>query len=256
MTDTANRIVRIAPSAALDIGAVRAVARALDAAASSDSSGSSAILLLGDDHASGQTAVTLAAWLAPQTATLRIVAETPVTHTEPFHVATSTATLDYASQGRAGWSPSVQTDPATAALTGRREAAGAQAWSEVTDVVEVVRQLWTSWEADAEIRDESTHRFIDRDKVHYVDFTGTDSVGEEYTVKGPSIVPRPPQGELPVIVTVDAPESVDVLEKVAHGPGDIIIVGDRYISRDGTYGDVANLNDSAELLSFASRVTQ
>ncbi len=42
---------------------------------------------------------------APQTTRLRIVPEVPVTHTEPFHVATSTATLDYAASGRAGWSP-------------------------------------------------------------------------------------------------------------------------------------------------------
>ncbi|MGO1949448.1 MAG: LLM class flavin-dependent oxidoreductase [Mycobacteriaceae bacterium] len=242
-------IYRVSPEAALDLNALRAAAVALDGAADS------AILVIGDDHESGQNAVSLAAWLSPQTTRLRIVAETPVTHTEPFHVATSTATLDFVSEGRAGWSPTVQTRAPAASLTGRRPAAGNDAWREVEDIAEVVGALWTSWEPDAEIRDEATHRFIDRDKVHYVDFTGTDSVGEEFTVKGPSIVPRSPQGTLPTVVTVDTPESVAVAEKITTGPEDSIIVGDRYVSHDGSSGEVVRINDSSGLLTLAAQVS-
>ena len=54
----------------------------------------------------------------------------------------------------------------------------------------MVRRLWDSWEDDAEIRDAATGRFIDRDKLHYIDF-----IGKHFSVKGPSIVPRPPQGQ-------------------------------------------------------------
>jgi len=56
--------------------------------------------------------------------------------------------------------------------------------------VEVTRRLWDSWEDDAEIRDVVTGRFVDRDKLHYIDFTG-----DYFSVKGPSITPRPPQGQ-------------------------------------------------------------
>ena len=35
-----------------------------------------------------------------------------------------------------------------------------------------MRRLWDSWEDDAEIRDVATGRFIDRDKLHYIDFEG------------------------------------------------------------------------------------
>jgi alkanesulfonate monooxygenase SsuD/methylene tetrahydromethanopterin reductase-like flavin-dependent oxidoreductase (luciferase family) len=56
-----------------------------------------------------------------------------------------------------------------------------------------VRRLWDSWEDDAEIRDATTGRFIDREKLHYIDFAG-----EYFSVKGPSITPRPPQGQ-PVV---------------------------------------------------------
>ena len=52
-----------------------------------------------------------------------------------------------------------------------------------------------SWEDDAVIRDHARGRFLDRDRLHYVDFEG-----ESFTVKGPAIVPRPPQGQLVVSV--------------------------------------------------------
>ena len=48
--------------------------------------------------------------------------------------------------------------------------------------MEVVRRLWDSWEDDAEIRDVATGRFVDRDKLHYIDFDG-----RFFSVKGPSI---------------------------------------------------------------------
>jgi alkanesulfonate monooxygenase SsuD/methylene tetrahydromethanopterin reductase-like flavin-dependent oxidoreductase (luciferase family) len=62
--------------------------------------------------------------------------------------------------------------------------------------VEVVRRLWDSWEDDAEIRDAATGRFIDRGKLHYIDFSGP-----YFSVKGPSITPRPPQGQ-PVVAAL------------------------------------------------------
>jgi alkanesulfonate monooxygenase SsuD/methylene tetrahydromethanopterin reductase-like flavin-dependent oxidoreductase (luciferase family) len=62
--------------------------------------------------------------------------------------------------------------------------------------VEVLRRLWDSWEDDAEIRDVATGRFIDRDKLHYIDFEG-----RWFSVKGPSITPRPPQGQ-PIVAAL------------------------------------------------------
>ncbi len=63
-------------------------------------------------------------------------------------------------------------------------------FDEARDWVEVVRRLWDSWEDDAEIRDAGTGRFIDIDKLHYIDFDGP-----RFSVRGPSITPRPPQGQ-------------------------------------------------------------
>jgi alkanesulfonate monooxygenase SsuD/methylene tetrahydromethanopterin reductase-like flavin-dependent oxidoreductase (luciferase family) len=63
-------------------------------------------------------------------------------------------------------------------------------FDEAADYVEAVRRLWDSWEDGAEIRDVATGRFVDRDKLHYIDFEG-----KHFSVKGPSITPRPPQGQ-------------------------------------------------------------
>jgi alkanesulfonate monooxygenase SsuD/methylene tetrahydromethanopterin reductase-like flavin-dependent oxidoreductase (luciferase family) len=83
-----------------------------------------------------------------------------------------------------------------AELFGRRDVSGVDLFEEASDAVEVVRRLWDSWEDDAVIRDVATGRFVDRDKLHYIDFTG-----KYFSVKGPSITPRSPQGQ-PVVAAL------------------------------------------------------
>ncbi|MFH9549508.1 LLM class flavin-dependent oxidoreductase [Streptomyces sp. NPDC017435] len=138
--------------------------------------------------------------VAPATRRVGLVPTLSTTHTEPFHVQATVATLDWVSRGRAGWRIEVSTSEGEARLFGRRYAAPPDAlWREAGEVAEVSAKLWDSWEDDAEIRDVSTGRFVDRDKLHHVDFTGS-----AFSVRGPSTVPRPPQGH-PVRV-VDATE--------------------------------------------------
>jgi alkanesulfonate monooxygenase SsuD/methylene tetrahydromethanopterin reductase-like flavin-dependent oxidoreductase (luciferase family) len=147
------------------------------------------------DHVAGRLdAVLIAARVAPLTHGIGLMPTVIVTHTEPFHISKAIATLDYASQGRAGVRVRVSGSPEEAAHVGRRvPLPAAELLDEAADYVEVVRRLWDSWEDNAEIRDVSTGRFIDRGKLHYIDFTG-----EYFSVKGPSITPRPPQGQ-PVV---------------------------------------------------------
>jgi alkanesulfonate monooxygenase SsuD/methylene tetrahydromethanopterin reductase-like flavin-dependent oxidoreductase (luciferase family) len=153
-------------------------------------------------------AVLIASRVAPLTRHIGLVPTAVVTHTEPFHISKAIATLDYVSSGRAGLRVQVSARQHEAALFGRRtfprfhvsqrtEPAAQQLitelFDEAADYVEVVRRLWDSWEDDAEIRDVATGRFVDRDKLHYIDFAG-----DYFSVKGPSITPRPPQGQ-PVV---------------------------------------------------------
>jgi alkanesulfonate monooxygenase SsuD/methylene tetrahydromethanopterin reductase-like flavin-dependent oxidoreductase (luciferase family) len=141
-------------------------------------------------------AVLIAARVAPLTRRIGLLPTVVATHTEPFHISKAIATLDYISKGRAGLRVKVSTDPAEAALFGRRTVPAPGLLAEMADYIEVVRRLWDSWEDDAEIRDVATGRFIDRDKLHYIDFAG-----EFFSVRGPSITPRPPQGQ-PVVAAL------------------------------------------------------
>jgi alkanesulfonate monooxygenase SsuD/methylene tetrahydromethanopterin reductase-like flavin-dependent oxidoreductase (luciferase family) len=141
-------------------------------------------------------AVLVAARVAPATRHIGLIPVATVTHTEPFHVSKSIATLDYVSHGRAGWQARVSVTAHEAALFGRRNGSQDNLFEEARDYVEVVRRLWDSWEDDAVIRDMTTGRYVDRDKLHYIDFTG-----KYFSVKGPSITPRPPQGQ-PVVAAL------------------------------------------------------
>lgn len=141
-------------------------------------------------------AVLIASRVAPATTHVGLIPVATVTHTEPFHVSKAIATLDFVSHGRAGWQVRVSGTPQEAELFGRRDVGAVDLFDEASDAVEVARRLWDSWEDDAVIRDVGTGRFIDRDKLHYIDFAG-----RYFSVKGPSITPRPPQGQ-PVVAAL------------------------------------------------------
>ncbi|MEP9394018.1 LLM class flavin-dependent oxidoreductase [Gordonia sp. VNQ95] len=151
-------------------------------------------------------AVLIANRIAPTTRAIGIVPAAITTHTEPFHTSKAVATLDFVSSGRAGVQLRVDGSAADAGLFGRRTLPDLvpgdldpvvvdALFTEARDHAEVLRRLWDSWEDDAEIRDVATGRFIDRDKLHYIDFEG-----EYFRVRGPAITPRPPQGAPPIAI--------------------------------------------------------
>ena len=174
--------------------------------------------LVSDDF-TGFDAVKYASWLGPLTSRLGIVPEVRATHLEPFHLATASATLDYTARARAGLAVGISSTPAEAALFGRRDPVPAPlAWAEAASVIDVIRRLWDSWDDDAIIRDRTTDRYIDRDRLHYIEAKLQDSTGHDYSVLGPSITPRPPQGHPPIIVRAGAGN------EAARAAADIVLV--------------------------------
>jgi alkanesulfonate monooxygenase SsuD/methylene tetrahydromethanopterin reductase-like flavin-dependent oxidoreductase (luciferase family) len=168
-------------------------------------------------------AVLIASRVAPTTKRIGLIPTAIATHTEPFHLSKAIATLDYVSSGRAGIRIQVSASQDAARLLGRRdvpdlsdaglgspaaEAFVDELFTEAAEYVEVLRRLWDSWEDDAEIRDVASGKFVDRNKLHYIDFHGT-----KFSVKGPSITPRPPQGQ-PLVAAL------------AHGEAGYRLVGD------------------------------
>lgn len=195
-------------------------------------------------------AVLIASRVAPTTNHIGLIPVATVTHTEPFHVSKAIATLDFVSRGRAGWQVRVSGTKHEAELFGRRDISAVDLFDEASDAVEVARRLWDSWEDDAVIRDAATGRFVDRDKLHYIDFAG-----KYFSVKGPSITPRSPQGQ-PVVAALahtqpayefaacstdlvfitpkGDPSLRSILDEVAHAGGDALkVYADIFVSFSG-----------------------
>ncbi|GAA0297992.1 alkanesulfonate monooxygenase SsuD/methylene tetrahydromethanopterin reductase-like flavin-dependent oxidoreductase (luciferase family) [Kineococcus aurantiacus] len=156
-------------------------------------------------------ALLVAARLALVTEAIGLVPTVSTTHTEPFHVSKGLATLDHVSSGRGGWRAQVAARAHEAELFGRRSipavtretlqdpavvAVVEDLFAEARAVVDTVRALWDSWEDDAVVRDVATGRFVDRTKLHRVA-----AQTPWFSVLGPSITPRPPQGQ-PVVTAL------------------------------------------------------
>ncbi|WP_200829845.1 LLM class flavin-dependent oxidoreductase, partial [Cellulomonas algicola] len=207
-------------------------------------------------------AVTRAAYVAPLTSRTGLV---PLAHpavVEPFHLASQVAALDHASLGRAGWLVGSGPVPGARRALDRPVADGQDLRDETDDVVRVARDLWDSWEDDAVVRDTATGRYVDRDRLHYVDFASggdglpagpsaratPDGVRAPFTVKGPLIVPRGPQGR-PVVVGRHAAVDGGLLDvalvgdvadvAAARAAGSPLVVLDLAVTLDGAHGTAA-----------------
>lgn len=155
----------------------------------------------------GPDAILLANWLGSRTRYAGIIAGAALNFLEPFHVSTAIATLDYVTEGRAGilvqsltGKRAAEARLATGSLNGFPDTSEQALGSDLAEAVDVIRQLWDSWEDDAVIRNKESQRFIDGTKLRYIDFKG-----QNFSVLGPSITPRPPQGQ-PVVASSIGPQ--------------------------------------------------
>jgi N-acetyl-S-(2-succino)cysteine monooxygenase len=143
--------------------------------------------------------LTLLSALATVTDRIGLVATASTTYNEPYHVARKFASLDFISNGRAGWNCVTSVQPAEARNFGR---AGVEPrpvrYRRAREFTQVVTGLWDSWDDDAFVRDTASGLFFDPKKLHALRHKG-----EHYCVEGPLNVPRPPQG-WPVIVQAGA----------------------------------------------------
>ena len=204
------RATGTAPAAVLTPARLREVVRTAETAGFHAATFSDAPRIEDDadrpaDAAARLNALQRAAFAGPITHSIALIPEVDTVYTEPFHISTQLASLDYVSGGRAGWLVAASTSSADAAAAGREQVGGDRLAQEAADSIEVSRRLWDSWEDGAVIRDVPTGRYLDVDKLHYVDFEGG-----TYSVKGPSIIPRPLQGQLPVLAPAGllAPEEL------------------------------------------------
>ncbi|WP_281689888.1 LLM class flavin-dependent oxidoreductase [Pseudonocardia thermophila] len=219
---------RVPGPAPTDAAALRALATAADAAGVD--------LLVAEDPATAPPGsvrldpAVLLARLAPATRRIGLVAQAAAGYTEPFHVATALATLDHISAGRAGWllGPAGEAEAALHGVPVRPEAELAE---DTEDVLAVVRALCLSWEPDAVIRDVATGRYLDRNRIHHVDFTG-----RYFSITGPSITPRSPQGVPLTLVRAGSGLDGDLV--LGDGPGQL---AELVVTLGATPADAARL---------------
>jgi alkanesulfonate monooxygenase len=145
--------------------------------------------------------LTLIAGLAASTEKIGYIATASTTYNEPFHIARKFASLDFISGGRVGWNVVTSWSEAEAKNFSRdKHLEHSVRYGRAEEFVDVVRGLWDSWEDDAFLRDKEGGRYFDPAKMHVLNH-----VGEDFSVRGPLNIARPPQG-YPVIAQAGSSE--------------------------------------------------
>ncbi len=146
--------------------------------------------------------LTLLPALAVKTERLGLIATASTTYNEPYHVARKFASLDWISEGRAGWNVVTSGNPTEAMNFGLEEhVEHSTRYRRAREFFDVVTGLWDSWADDAFIRNVDSGEYFDPAKLHVLDHKG-----EFLKVRGPLNIARPPQG-WPVIVQAGASEA-------------------------------------------------
>lgn len=139
--------------------------------------------------------VALTPYLASVTTRLGIVPTLTSTFYPPFLLARLLSTLDHFSSGRIGWNIVTATNDRAGqnyGLPGQPE--HDLRYDMADEYIDLVSQLWKSWDPDAVVLDEANHIFADPAKVRPIHFEG-----RFYKSRGPLNVPHSPQGR-PVFV--------------------------------------------------------
>ena len=117
------------------------------------------------------------------------------TYLEPYNLARTMASLDHISGGRAAWNIVTGSNKDDAlAISRESHAPHAERYERAEEFVDVVRGIWDSYDDDAFPRDKESGVYMRPDKVRLLNHRG-----KHFSVRGPSAVPRSPQGH-PVMI--------------------------------------------------------
>jgi FMN-dependent oxidoreductase (nitrilotriacetate monooxygenase family) len=146
--------------------------------------------------------MTLLPALAVVTERIGLIATASTTFNDPYHIARKFASLDYISNGRAGWNLVTTSNPEAALNFGLEEhVEHGERYKRAREFYDVVTGLWDSWADDAFIRDVESGIYFDPDRMHVLNHKGP-----FFSVRGPLNVARPIQG-WPVIVQAGASDA-------------------------------------------------
>src|SRR5699024_5672188 len=129
------------------------------------------------------------------------------------------AALDPAPRSRAGVAVDLSDAPDEADLFGRLDPAPAvAAWAEAGAIIDVFRRVWDSGNADATIRDSSTGRCADRDRLHRAEARPQHSTGVEHSTPETSAASQMSQRHPPIVVRAEPGN------EAARAAADIVLV--------------------------------
>jgi alkanesulfonate monooxygenase SsuD/methylene tetrahydromethanopterin reductase-like flavin-dependent oxidoreductase (luciferase family) len=157
------------------------------------------LLILGAPDDLAFDPLVLAAWAAPRTSRMHIVATVPASLSHPFHVARALSAIDFLCEGRSGWCPVPAGAP-----SGMAE-----------DMVAAARSLWDGWGPDTLIIDKASGRYLDSSKVRSSNYAGP-----FFNIAGPVNAMRPPQGHPLLVVDGASGLALDDADIAMLGPGE------------------------------------
>lgn len=181
----------------------------------------------------------LAAVLGSMTSNLGIVATMSTLGYPPFLLARLSSTIDHLAGGRFGWNIVTSGEDHAAQNFGLDKLPEHDLRYEMADeFMDVVNQLFDSWDPDAVIMDYETKTYADHTKVRQIDFEG-----EYYKCRGPLNTAPSPQGRPTYVQAGGSPRGRDFAAKhadsiiaVANGPEQMKAFRDDVRARAATFG--------------------
>jgi N-acetyl-S-(2-succino)cysteine monooxygenase len=146
--------------------------------------------------------VTLLTALAGVTSRIGLGGTVSTSFSEPYNVARQFASLDHLSGGRAAWNVVTSANDYAARNFGHAKLAPhADRYRRAGEFVDVVRQLWDSWDDGAFVLDRESGLYFDPARQHAVHHQGA-----FFKVDGALNIARSPQGH-PVIIAAGASDT-------------------------------------------------
>ncbi|RFA09232.1 F420-dependent methylene-tetrahydromethanopterin reductase [Subtercola boreus] len=150
--------------------------------------------------------------LAAVTQHIGLVGTLSATFNEPYELARALSSLDFVSDGRAGWNVVTTSD----AFHGENFRRGAyldrnDRYSRAEEFIQTARQLWDSWAPDAVLADRVTGEFLREGAL-----TEVDHHGPQFDVTGFATLPRSPQRHPVIVQAGDSPDGRDFAARTAE----------------------------------------
>jgi alkanesulfonate monooxygenase len=156
--------------------------------------------------------ITLLSALATRTSHIGLAATASTSYNEPFHVARKFASLDFLSNGRAGWNVVTSvTDLEAQNFNREKQLDHTARYRRAREFMTVVNGLWDSWEDDAFIADKQGGRLFHPSKLHILHHKG-----DTFSVRGPLNVARSPQGRPVIIQAGSSDDGQDFAASIAE----------------------------------------